>query len=128
MAASRRAVGWVGRRLTAAVKHGIDTGAGVVDADYRGLLGVVLFNFGAEDFQCACAALTSVHAGDRIAQLVLEKISTPEIEEVEVCSTYSRSRSKTRNGAAAALAPRAASGLRSDFRRPAVDKRRANGR
>jgi dUTP pyrophosphatase len=28
------------------VKHGIDFGAGVVDADYRGLLGVVLFNFG----------------------------------------------------------------------------------
>lgn len=38
--------------LMAAVKHGIDTGAGVVDSDYRGLLGVVLFNFGAEDFQC----------------------------------------------------------------------------
>lgn len=99
-----------------------------MDADYRGLLGVVLFNFGTEDFQCTCAALTSVHAGDRIAQLVLEKISTPEIEEVEVCSTYSRSRSKTRSGAAAALDPRAASGLRSDFRRLAVDKRRANGR
>lgn len=94
----------------AAVKHGIDTGAGVVDADYRGLLGVVLFNFGAEDFQCTCAALTAVHAGDRIAQLVLEKISTPEIEEVEVRSTYSHSRSKTRSVAAAALAPRGASG------------------
>jgi len=38
----------------AAVKHGIDVGAGVVDSDYRGLLGVVLFNFGAEDFQCMC--------------------------------------------------------------------------
>ena len=29
-----------------AVKKGIDVGAGVVDADYRGPVGVVLFNFG----------------------------------------------------------------------------------
>lgn len=114
MVASRRAVGWVGRRLMAAVKHGIDTGAGVVDADYRGLLGVVLFNFGDEDFQCTCAALTSVHAGDRIAQLVLEKISTPDIEEVEVRGVHSLSRWKTPNAAAAALAPPAASGHRSE--------------
>ena len=28
---------------------------------------------------------TIVHAGDRIAQLVIEKISNPEVEEVEVC-------------------------------------------
>ncbi|KAI3618413.1 hypothetical protein CBS9595_002776 [Malassezia furfur] len=82
------------------------SGLGVVDADYRGLLGVVLFNFGDEDFQ--------FHAGDRIAQLVLEKISTPDIEEVEVRGVHSLSRWKTPNAAAAALAPPAASGHRSE--------------
>jgi dUTP pyrophosphatase len=34
-----------------AVKHFIDTGAGVVDEDYRGAVGVVLFNHGPADFQ-----------------------------------------------------------------------------
>ena len=70
--------GRVAPRSGLAVKHGIDVGAGVVDSDYRGLLGIVLFNFGVDDFECK--------AGDRIAQLVLEKISTPEITEVDVCT------------------------------------------
>mmetsp|Transcript_12146 Transcript_12146/g.36611 ORF Transcript_12146/g.36611 Transcript_12146/m.36611 type:complete len:203 (+) Transcript_12146:117-725(+) len=47
-------------------KKSIDVGAGVVDADYRGNVGVILFNFSDEDFQ--------VHAGDRVAQLILEKV------------------------------------------------------
>jgi dUTP pyrophosphatase len=50
-----------------AVKKMIDCGAGVVDADYRGNVGVVLFNFGPEDFH--------VEVGDRVAQLILEQIS-----------------------------------------------------
>jgi dUTPase len=33
------------------VKHFIDTGAGVVDEDYRGTVGVVLFNHGDADYQ-----------------------------------------------------------------------------
>mmetsp|Transcript_12369 Transcript_12369/g.17791 ORF Transcript_12369/g.17791 Transcript_12369/m.17791 type:complete len:200 (+) Transcript_12369:24-623(+) len=53
-----------------AVKNFIDTGAGVVDADYRGEVGVVLFNFGDQPFQ--------VNLGDRIAQLILEKICMSE--------------------------------------------------
>ena len=58
-----------------AVKNGIDTGAGVIDADYRGNVGVVLFNHDKADFV--------VKAGDRVAQLILEQISTPEITEVD---------------------------------------------
>ena len=57
-----------------ALKKFIDVGAGVVDSDYRGEVGVVLFNHGDQDFE--------VKMGDRIAQLILEKISTPEVEEV----------------------------------------------
>ncbi|UZJ54207.1 hypothetical protein CBS101457_003527 [Exobasidium rhododendri] len=67
--------GRVAPRSGLALKHGIDTGAGVIDSDYRGLLGVILFNFGSEDF--------AVKPGDRIAQLILERIETPEVEVVE---------------------------------------------
>ena len=58
-----------------AFKHGIDVGAGVVDADYRGPVGVILFNFGKEDFE--------VNKGDRIAQLILEKICMADAVLVE---------------------------------------------
>ena len=58
-----------------AVKKHIDVGAGVVDADYRGNVGVVLFNFSDEDF--------AVAPGDRIAQMILEKVDMAEVEEVE---------------------------------------------
>ena len=50
-----------------AVRKYIDVGAGVIDADYRGEIGVVLFNHSEDDFQ--------VKQGDRIAQLILEKIA-----------------------------------------------------
>ena len=63
-----------------AVKKFIDVGAGVVDADYRGPVGVVLFNFGNEDFV--------VEKGDRVAQLILEKVSMAEaVETAELTDT-----------------------------------------
>ena len=65
-----------------ALKKFIDVGAGVVDVDYRGEVGVVLFNHGDHDFE--------VKMGDRIAQLILEKISTPEVEEVSELVTIVR--------------------------------------
>ncbi|KAH9369148.1 hypothetical protein HPB48_018897 [Haemaphysalis longicornis] len=61
--------GRVAPRSGLAVKHGIDVGAGVVDADYRGNLGVLLFNLSDVDFKVA--------RGDRIAQLVCERIVLP---------------------------------------------------
>lgn len=66
--------GRVAPRLGLAVKHGILTGAGVVDADYRGEIKVVLFNHKPVDFE--------IKKGDRIAQLVLEKIVNAEIQEI----------------------------------------------
>jgi dUTP pyrophosphatase len=53
----------------------IDTGAGVIDEDYRGEVFVLLFNLSDKDY--------NVTEGDRIAQLILERIVTPEAVEVE---------------------------------------------
>lgn len=53
----------------------MDVGAGVIDADYRGPVGVILFNHSDVDFE--------VKRGDRIAQLIIEKIVTPDVLEVE---------------------------------------------
>lgn len=66
--------GRVAPRSGLAVKHGISTGAGVIDADYRGEVKVVLFNHSDKDFD--------IKKGDRIAQLVLEKIVNADITEV----------------------------------------------
>tara|TARA_R110002110_G_scaffold224354_1_gene438114 strand:+ start:6072 stop:6497 length:426 start_codon:yes stop_codon:yes gene_type:complete len=54
-----------------AVKHGIDTLAGVIDSDYRGEVKVVLVNHSDSTF--------IIKAGDRIAQLVFRKHETPNI-------------------------------------------------
>ena len=72
--------GRIAPRSGLAVKKFIDIGAGVIDADYRGEIGVVMFNHSDEDLK--------VKQGDRIAQLILEKISTPEVKEtVDLSST-----------------------------------------
>ena len=64
----------VAPRSGLAYKHGIDVFAGVVDSDYRGEARVILFNSDTEDF-------VFTH-GDRIAQLIIEKIETPGVQEV----------------------------------------------
>ncbi|XP_063931539.1 uncharacterized protein LOC135143578 isoform X2 [Zophobas morio] len=66
--------GRIAPRSGLAWKLSVDVGGGVVDADYRGPLGVILFNHGEKDF--------SIKRGDRVAQLILEKIITPTVEEV----------------------------------------------
>ena len=65
-----------GFRSSLAYKKFIDLGAGVVDYDYRGNVGVVIFNHFKEPFV--------VKKGDRIAQLVVEKIAMPALIEVQV--------------------------------------------
>ncbi|KAM7155606.1 deoxyuridine 5'-triphosphate nucleotidohydrolase, mitochondrial isoform 1-T1 [Molossus nigricans] len=74
--------GRVAPRSGLAAKHFIDVGAGVIDEDYRGNVGVVLFNFGKEKFE--------VKKGDRIAQLICERIFYPEIEEVQALDNTDR--------------------------------------
>ncbi|XP_052252361.1 deoxyuridine 5'-triphosphate nucleotidohydrolase-like [Dreissena polymorpha] len=65
--------GRVAPRSGLAAKNFIDVGAGVIDQDYRGNVGVVMFNFGDADFE--------VKAGDRIAQLICERIYLPDLIE-----------------------------------------------
>ena len=74
--------GRIAPRSGLAAKYGIDVGAGVVDSDYRGNVAALLFNFGTEDFHVAC--------GDRIAQLILEKISHAELVEVTSLDSTAR--------------------------------------
>ncbi|XP_057785493.1 deoxyuridine 5'-triphosphate nucleotidohydrolase-like [Salvia miltiorrhiza] len=74
--------GRIAPRSGLAWKHSIDVGAGVVDADYRGPVGVILFNHSDVDFE--------VKAGDRIAQLIIQKIVTPEVAEVDDLDSTAR--------------------------------------
>ena len=74
MALPHGCYGRIAPRSGLALKKFIDVGAGVIDADYRGEVGVVLFNFGEEDFV--------INMGDRIAQLIFEKIKTPIVKEM----------------------------------------------
>ncbi len=54
-------------------KNSIDVGAGVVDFDYSGTVGIILFNHSNDDFV--------VSKGDRIAQIILEAIIIANIKE-----------------------------------------------
>lgn len=72
----------VAARSGLALKYGIMIGAGVVDKDYSGEVGVVMFNCNKEPFH--------VKKGDRIAQIICECIEYPTIEEVTVINETSR--------------------------------------
>ena len=65
--------GRVAPRSGLAWKNFINVGAGVIDEDYRGNVGIVLFNHAKTDF--------NVTKGDRIAQLICERIIYPALEE-----------------------------------------------
>eukprot|EP00475_Leptophrys_vorax_P030289 TRINITY_DN4526_c0_g1_i1.p2 TRINITY_DN4526_c0_g1~~TRINITY_DN4526_c0_g1_i1.p2 ORF type:complete len:170 (-),score=41.13 TRINITY_DN4526_c0_g1_i1:584-1033(-) len=67
--------GRVAPRSGLAWKKHIDVGAGVIDRDYRGNVGVILFNHSNEDLQ--------VNVGDRVAQLILERYETAEVVQVD---------------------------------------------
>lgn len=85
--------GYYGRiapRSGLAVNHGLDVLAGVVDSDYRGEIKVVLLNTSQKGDETATVTFRS---GDRIAQLVVEKIH--EASEMEVVSSLDDTRRGT---------------------------------
>lgn len=61
-----------------ALKHGISmvNTPGTIDADYRGEIGVIMINFGQQDFL--------INRGDRIAQMVINQVVQADFE---VCAT-----------------------------------------
>jgi dUTP pyrophosphatase len=65
-----------------ALKYGIHVGAGVIDEDYRGNVGVLLFNLSDKPFE--------FNKGDRIAQMVVKKYEKVEIDEVEMLDETKR--------------------------------------
>ena len=67
--------GRIASRSSLAHFHGINVGAGVIDPDYRGNVGAVLFNLSSQDYV--------VRKGDRCAQIILEQAYVPFIVEVE---------------------------------------------
>jgi dUTP pyrophosphatase len=60
-----------------AVKYGIGliNSPGTVDADYRGEVKIAVINWGTRDFR--------VHRGDRLAQMVINRVCRAEIELVD---------------------------------------------
>jgi len=76
--------GQIRPRSGLALKHGITVlnSPGTIDSDYRGIVKVILINLGEEDFK--------IQRGDRIAQLVIQKIFFPNFEIVETLDKTKR--------------------------------------
>ncbi len=67
-----------------ALKHGISivNTPGTVDSGYRGLVGVIAINHGSEDFK--------IEKNQKIAQMIINKVETAEVEEVPDLNDTSR--------------------------------------
>lgn len=63
-------------------KKGIKTLGGIIDAGYRGEIGVILWNLTSEPF--------SAKKGERIAQMLLLPIATPAVKEVSELDNTAR--------------------------------------
>ena len=73
--------GRVAPRSSMAVKH-TDVGAGVIDSDYRGEIGIVLFNHSDSDL--------CIKMHDRVAQILIEKLCMGLLVEVDELDTTVR--------------------------------------
>ena len=82
--------------------RGVDVAGGVIDADYRGEIKVILVNNGDETL--------SIHPGDRVGQLILEKIQ--EARVVSSSSLSSSTRGELGFGSTGSGSPLASSSSR----------------
>ncbi|MEX0880255.1 MAG: dUTP diphosphatase [Thermoanaerobaculia bacterium] len=76
--------GQVRMRSGLALRHGLSllNGPGTIDSDYRGEIGVILANLGAEP--------VTIARGERIAQLILAPVARAKLETVEELPPTSR--------------------------------------
>ena len=76
--------GQIRPRSGLALKYGITilNSPGTVDSDYRGIIKVILINLGEEKF--------IIHRGDRIAQLVIQKVFFPNFKMVKTLNKTKR--------------------------------------
>lgn len=74
--------GRIAGRSGLSIRDRIEVGAGVIDADYRGVISVHLYNFSDSNF--------FVTPTMKIAQLIVEKIYVGEMYEVEELSPTER--------------------------------------
>lgn len=75
--------GRIAPRSGLALKHGIDTMAGVIDPDYRGEVKVLLYNTSDVKFE--------IKRGDRVAQMIFESFRFPLFNEVSSLNETERS-------------------------------------
>ena len=75
--------GRIAERSSLAVQCNIGVGGGVIDSDYRGEIKVILRNY-SKEFRF------KITKGDRIAQLVIERIKKPIVIEVKSLDTTKR--------------------------------------
>ena len=67
--------GRIAPRSGLALKQFIDVGGGVIDADYTGEVGIILYNHSKDDY--------TVERGERVAQLIVEKIQPVNLVEMK---------------------------------------------
>lgn len=67
--------GRIAPRSGLALKHHLDVGGGVIDRDYTGPVGIILYNHDKKEYV--------VKEGEKIAQLICEKIEHPILFEVD---------------------------------------------
>lgn len=75
-------VGLIWPRSGLAVKHGVSVDAGVIDAGYRGPVKVLLTNSDEHEY--------NVHAGDKIAQLLIQPVALISPVEVDALDASER--------------------------------------
>ena len=61
------------------VNHSLEVGAGAIDPDFTGIVHVVLYNHGDEDYL--------LPQGKEVAQIILEKIAFPILKEITTLPT-----------------------------------------
>ncbi|HET9434907.1 MAG TPA: dUTP diphosphatase [Chitinophagaceae bacterium] len=68
-----------------AIKQGITclNTPGTIDSDYRGEIKIILINLSAEE--------QVINSGDRIAQMIIQKVEIAEFEQVEILNETERS-------------------------------------